>query len=156
MNVTFENFASCNTQRRHRLLQDVKRIEKKTFPASEVLDFDSEVSKKNAMLQIAIKTIDEVDEVVAYIVIVRVKRTALLHKVCVAPQHRRQGIGQRNLLDNIQRLRVEACTFIQLWVDDTRLDARALYTSLGFGEVRRCQDYYGPGRTGIKMELSLE
>jgi ribosomal protein S18 acetylase RimI-like enzyme len=54
-----------------------------------------------------------------------------------------------------QRLRDERCQDVHLWVDADREAARRLYLGSGFKERERVDDYYGPGRTGIKMVLDL-
>ena len=44
---------------------------------------------------------------------------------------------------------------LQLWVDVARAPARRLYESVGFKDADWSKDYYGPGRTGVKMVLQL-
>lgn len=44
---------------------------------------------------------------------------------------------------------------VDLWVDEERTPARALYTACGFIEQESVKDYYGNGRTGIRMKLEL-
>lgn len=44
---------------------------------------------------------------------------------------------------------------VLLWVDEGRGPARGLYEKCGFVEVERLVDYYGPGRTAVKMEALL-
>ncbi|OCL06591.1 hypothetical protein AOQ84DRAFT_321196 [Glonium stellatum] len=84
------------------------------------------------------------------------KRLALLHKICVAQPHRQQGIAKAAIALLRSRLEKEGCDSIQLWVDEDRSAARALYASCDFKQVDRCLDYYGPGRIGLKMVLRLE
>lgn len=93
--------------------------------------------------------------VIAYAVYVRVKGIALLHKVCVAEGHRGRGYGWQLMQYIAQRLQKEGCQGVHLWVDQGREAARRLYARLGFKEFEVVENYYGPGRTGIKMILEL-
>ncbi|OJD23180.1 hypothetical protein ACJ73_05469 [Blastomyces percursus] len=99
--------------------------------------------------------------IIAYALYVRQKSTALLHKVCVAEPFRGQGVGRQLLTYVIeqslcpQRGAGRGCLAVQLWVDEKRAAARALYTGCGFVEVEGVEDYYGPGRKGMRMVLEL-
>lgn len=44
---------------------------------------------------------------------------------------------------------------IDLWVDENRTPARKLYSLHGFQECQRVENYYGRGRTGMKLILKL-
>lgn len=139
------------------LLCWVKQAEKRTFPRIEVFDFDTELKKRNTELMIIL---DEAlppksTALIAYSVYARHKKTVLLHKVCVLENYRRQGVARRMLERQKERLRCQSCESIQLWVDEKREPAICLYAGLGFHEVGRLEDYYAPGRTGIRMLLSL-
>ncbi|KKZ61448.1 hypothetical protein EMCG_03930 [[Emmonsia] crescens] len=97
--------------------------------------------------------------IIAYALYVRQKSTALLHKICVAEPFRGQGVGKQLLAYVIeQQLRQQerGCLAVQLWVDEKREAARRLYGSCGFMEVEGVEDYYGPGRNGVRMVLGLE
>ncbi|EEQ86879.2 acetyltransferase [Blastomyces dermatitidis ER-3] len=99
--------------------------------------------------------------IIAYALYVRQKSTALLHKVCVAEPFRGQGVGRQLLTYVIeqslcpQRGGGRGCVAVQLWVDEKRAVARALYAGCGFVEVEGVEDYYGPGRKGLRMVLEL-
>ena len=137
---------------------EIKRIEKKNFPSSEAFDFDAELKKRNTnvILTLKLKDVDGSIEVAAYLVYLRMKRLTLLHKICVAQPYRQQGIAKEMITLLRSHLEKEGCDSIQLWVDEDRTAARALYASCNFKQVDRCPDYYGPGRTGLKMVLRLE
>lgn len=142
---------------KNEILAQVVRAEKKAFPKIEVFDFDRELRKRNTEL-ICLLDFANPNEayVAAYLVYVRIQRTTLLHKICVLEKFRRQGIA-RKLLQKLQdELKAQGCEEIQLWVDEARIPARSLYASIGFEEMDRVDDYYGPGRTGIKMALQLQ
>ena len=139
------------------LLQAVLAIEKKTFPKSESLDILSELKKQNAYLSVAVQHgVEKTDVALGHLLYIRLRGTAILHKVCVTEEWRRQGVGKRLLQSFLNKMSNEGCRVIQLWVDDAREPAKALYESFGFAEVGRVENYYGPGRTGIKMELQLD
>ncbi|EER37633.1 acetyltransferase [Histoplasma capsulatum var. duboisii H88] len=98
--------------------------------------------------------------VIAYALYVRQRGTALLHKLCVAEPFRGQGVGRQLLTHVIGQQRSQrsgrGCLAVQLWVDEKREAARRLYGSCGFVEVEVVEDYYGPGRKGLRMVLGLE
>ena len=146
------------------ILEKITRIEKRTFPSSEAFDFNISLWKKKPNTRVIYGTLSTSTpsdngastQVMAYAVYVRMKGTALLHKVCIAEPHRRKGFGKVLMEYVMQRLRKEGCWEIHLWVDGEREAARRLYAGCGFEERESVIDYYGPGRTGIKMVLSLE
>jgi ribosomal protein S18 acetylase RimI-like enzyme len=154
--LVIRDLASFSVKDRQEIVNTVSKIEKKTFPSSEAFDFDSELKKRNASMLLATREGDSF-EVAGYLVYLRTKRLALLHKICVIERMRENGIGK--CLVHSLRLRLEGqggSQRIQLWVDENRSPARALYKSCNFQEIDRCADYYGPGRHGIKMQLSIE
>lgn len=93
--------------------------------------------------------------VIAYAVYARAKGIALLHKICVAEPYRGSGVGEQLMAYIEQRLRREGCQCVLLWVDKERAAARKLYTRRGFEEMEAVENYYGNGRTGVKMVLEL-
>lgn len=135
----------------------MKHAEKRTFPRTEVFDFDTELKKHNTELVIVLDEalLPNSTALIAYAVYARHKKTVLLHKVCVLEKYRRQGVATRILETQKERLGCRSCESIQLWVDEKRKPAISLYAGLGFMEVDRMEDYYAPGRTGIRMLLSL-
>lgn len=135
----------------------VKKAEGRNFPRNEFFDFDTELKKRNAELTVILdeNLFPGPKAVIAYLVFTRLQRTALLHKICVMEEHRRQGIARRILKMQIEKLRCRNCGRILLWVDETRVPARCLYAGLGFKKSDRLEDYYAPGRHGIQMNLQL-
>lgn len=146
------------------ILAQISRVERKTFPTAEVFDFNTQLWKKKpntrVIYAIGASIVGSVAPsqplaLVAYAVYVRQKGVALLHKICVIEPLRGTGIG-RKLIEYIrERLEKEGCHYIQLWVDDARKTALALYTRCGFQERESVPNYYAPGRTGIRMVLDL-
>ncbi len=142
-----------------KLLANVKHVEKKSFPAIEAFNFDTELKKRNTHLVCAVEVNQNSKKdapLITYIVYARTKRTALLHKICVLQQHRGQGIGKQMMAWLLVELAKKGCESVQLWVDESREPARALYASLGFEQVDHVVDYYAPGRAGLKMILRLK
>ncbi|EZF72874.1 hypothetical protein H105_05151 [Trichophyton soudanense CBS 452.61] len=148
------------------VLAQVARIERRTFPPSEALTLDLSLCRKpNSRLFFShtsspaasdASDASSASTVTGYVFYVRMKEKALLHKLCVEAGHRGQGIGGSLLAAVEEQLRREGCRTVHLWVDAGRAAARRLYQRRGFEETRTVQDYYGPGRTGINMVLSLD
>lgn len=135
----------------------VKHAERRNFPRSEIFDFDTELKKRNVESTVVLdkSLVPNSETVVAYLVFTRVHRTALLHKICVMEEYRRQGIARKILSLQIDKMRGRNCDRILLWVDETRMPARCLYAGLGFKNSDRIEDYYASGRHGIQMTLQL-
>lgn len=93
---------------------------------------------------------------IGYAVYVRVRATALLHKICVSEPHRTRGVGRALLAAVLARLRREGCGNVVLWVDVGRTTARRLYEACGFEAVEEVSEYYGPGRSGVRMVLAFD
>ncbi|MCJ1255614.1 hypothetical protein MMC24_003431 [Lignoscripta atroalba] len=144
-----------------KVVTQIKHIEKKTFPRNEALDFDSELKKRNTCL-LAIVDDNETDpftgdpQVVSYMVYARIRGIVLLHKICTAEKYRQQGNAQNLLLLLLKNIRDQGFQTVQLWVDGERDPARCLYNSMAYKEVQRVEDYYGPGRAGVKMVYNIE
>ncbi|WEW55685.1 hypothetical protein PRK78_001118 [Emydomyces testavorans] len=158
------------------IIEHIIRLEKRTFPPSEAYEFTLDLWKKKPNTRVIYAKLAEIQSpptlaetrklantattnnstnAIAYAVYVRIKGTALLHKVCVSEPHRGRGVGGQLMAYIEQRLRREGCQRVQLWVDKERVVARRLYARCGFEELESVEDYYGIGRTGIKMVLEL-
>jgi GNAT superfamily N-acetyltransferase len=149
--VTITDFASLPSKERPAIVEKVAKLERKIFPSSEGFDYDVELKKKNIGLILAFKGAN----IVAYLVYQRMKRVIWLHKLCVVEQERQKGIGRCLIHSLSQQMESRGGESIQLWVDEHRLPARALYDAYGFQQVELRADYYAPGRAGIKMELVI-
>ena len=139
------------------LIDQVKQAEKNVFPRHEAMNLNVELMKRNIEL---IAVVDDTDEMsrpvlVAYLILTRIHRTALLHKLCVLEKYRRRGIANKLLNTELERLHSRGCAHVQLWVDENRGAAIELYRKVGFMETERVENYYALGRTGIKMVLPL-
>ena len=139
------------------LIAWVKQAERRTFPRNEALDFDMELKKQNTELMIILDEalLPNPTALMAYLVLTRHKKMALLQKLCVLEKHRRQGTARRMLEIQKERLKFQSCENVKLWVDDKNGAAKLLYTALGFKQIDRLENYYSPGRTGIQMIFSL-
>ena len=142
---------------RKAVLDQIVRAEKKTFPQREALDFESELRKRNAELQVVLDGTaeDPAPVLAAYFVYNYMPKTAIMQKVCVTEKYRRQGIATRMLQLQREKLSARGCQKVHLWVDEDRMPARRLYSAAGFKELNRVDDYYGSGRTAIQMILNL-
>ncbi|KAL8981781.1 MAG: hypothetical protein Q9177_005468 [Variospora cf. flavescens] len=141
------------------ILDQVTRAERKNFPRNEILDFDTELKKRNAELIVVLEPVRGASStppvVAAYAVYVSASQLELLHKLCVCEKYRRQGIARKMLLSHHERLAARGCSKVQLWVDQARVPARSLYKDLGFEEVGRVENYYGPDRTALRMQSEI-
>lgn len=175
------------------ILQQITRIEKRTFPTSEALPFGAELWRKKpntsviyAELQreedqggedqqgqaekkrqkkkkgVMVKDKDkdrkttareQAGRVIGYAVTVCMRDTVLLHKLCVVEGFRGRGLGRLMVQQVIAQRQAQGPGRVVLWVDEARRAARRVYEYSGFEEIERVEDYYGPGRRGIKMQL---
>ena len=139
------------------ILAQVDKTERKKFPRSEAMAFEKELQKTNFELIVIVDDVLRPAQpvLIGYVAFTRMKGTALLHKVCILDKYRRQGIASKTLQMQLQKLSAQGCRTVQLWVDMLREPAKHLYRKLGFVEVQVVNDYYAPGRSGVKMEFQL-
>ncbi len=76
-----------------------------------------------------------------------------LHRIVVAPAHRRQGLGQRLVRAGLLAVRHLGARAVMLEVEWDNLGAIALYQRLGFEQLRVRRDYYGQGRDALILKL---
>ena len=62
--------------------------------------------------------------------------------VAVAPDYRRQGVGEKLILALVDALKERGSHWLMLEVRQSNAPARALYEKLGFVEVGRRKNYY--------------
>ena len=148
------DFSSFQPKLRPVIADKVTKLEKKIFPAIEHFNYDVELKKKNTGLLLVFRE-DDSEKLIAYLVYQRMKRLAWLHKLCVVEQERQNGVGKALIQSFRQQMQKGGCDTVFLWVDESRQPARALYASCGFQQSERRPDYYGPGRTALKLELSV-
>ncbi|KAF9740793.1 hypothetical protein PMIN01_00332 [Paraphaeosphaeria minitans] len=151
--IVLQSIAACPPKDRESLAAKLAKFEKKLFPSSVAFDYGVELKKKNIGIILVFK--EGTQELVAYLVYQRQKSLAWLHKLATIEQERRKGIA-KCLVDFLrQQMKKGGCQTIVLWVDEARDPARALYASCGFQQIERLTNYYGPGRTAIKLSLDV-
>jgi ribosomal protein S18 acetylase RimI-like enzyme len=139
------------------ILHTLSNLERKVFPSSEVFPFDNSlVAKQNTLVLVGCSRAACPRKIVAYAVCVRWHHRLLLHKICVAPDFRLSGTGSKLMEKVIEHARRWSCRGIDLWVDEGNHGARCLYSKYDFLIQETVQDYYSPGRNGIKMSRALE
>ena len=139
------------------ILHELRNLERKTFASNEVFAFDdSLLSKRNVGVIVGLSTQAAQQTLVAYAVCVKWHHRLLLHKVCVSPIYRHQGIGHELMQEIIERARRWPCRGIDLWVDESNQIARGLYSKHDFVTKDIVQDYYSTGRNGVKMLHAMQ
>lgn len=155
--VAFKDLRSLPRPMVPNMLSNLRSLEKKQFSSSEVFPFDDKLlAKHNTAVIVGVLQLDSRSELVAYAVCVRWNHRLLLHKICVSPTYRRQGMGDQLMQMITDRARVWSCRGIDLWVDEANYKARGLYTKHHFAIQETVSDYYGPGRHGVKMCHTLQ
>jgi ribosomal protein S18 acetylase RimI-like enzyme len=149
-----KDFSAFPPKARPEIADKVAKLERKIFPAIEHFNYDVELKKKNTGLLLLFKE-NDTDKLIGYLVYQRMKRLAWLHKLCVIEQERGRGLGRALILTFRRQMEKGGCSTVFLWVDKSRAPARALYKSCNFQQAECRPDYYGPGRTALKLELLL-
>lgn len=81
--------------------------------------------------------------------------SADIHNIAVVEEFRRQGIARR-LIARLERwAKDQGASEILLEMRVGNTEARPLYQSLGYREVRVRKDYYAPGMDAIVMSKSV-
>ena len=76
-----------------------------------------------------------------------------LHRLVVAPGHRRRGVGAALTRAGLEAVRHLGVLAVVLEVDYANEAAIALYQRLGFEQLTARRDYYGPGRHALILKL---
>jgi ribosomal-protein-alanine N-acetyltransferase len=96
------------------------------------------------------------DEKTGYGEIRMVAGEAQIYNIAVAPEFRREGIGEALLRHMIEKAEDDGCTLVTLEVRGGNEAAMALYHKLGFREVGRRKGYYAKGgEDAVLMDLDL-
>lgn len=81
---------------------------------------------------------------------------AQIYNIAVAPEFRREGIGETLLRHMIEKAEESGCSLVTLEVRDGNGAALSLYEKLGFREVGRRRGYYSKGKEdAVLMDLDL-
>src|ERR1700737_2988751 len=78
-----------STTATNQILTSIQSLERRTFPSSEALDIPAETSKRNTHLLYAHSS----STLIGYILYINTSSGLRIHKVCVAPSHRRRGVA---------------------------------------------------------------
>lgn len=78
-----------------------------------------------------------------------------LHRIVVAPEHRRRGLAGALLGDGCDWARGRGATRMLLEVRHTNTAALAFYEAGGFTRIAERRDYYAPGAHAVVMERPL-
>ncbi|MFT4216208.1 MAG: GNAT family N-acetyltransferase [Micropruina sp.] len=84
-----------------------------------------------------------------------VAKTADLHRIVVAPEHRGRGIGRALVEAGIAWAAGRRGERMLLEVEHDNAPALALYRRLGFADLARRDDYYGAGRHALVMQRAI-
>lgn len=76
-----------------------------------------------------------------------------LHRLVVAPDHRRSGLGLALTMAGLEAVRHSGAQAVILEVDYDNEAAIALYQRVGFEQLTARRDYYGPGRDALILKL---
>jgi len=86
--------------------------------------------------------------------------TMIISSLAVRPEFRRTGVGSELLRDAIELTSslpaLRDTDKIVLQVAEINSSAQSLYNKFGFKRVRELRNYYGRGKNGIQMELTLK
>jgi ribosomal-protein-alanine acetyltransferase len=94
-------------------------------------------------------------QLIAYAGIFYVADVADIHTLTVVAYQRRKGIGRELLKRLIDWARVKKAPAIMLEMRLGNDAARPLYESIGFIEISKRENYYGPGLTAVVMRKEL-
>ncbi|MFT3861875.1 GNAT family N-acetyltransferase [Micropruina sp.] len=84
-----------------------------------------------------------------------VAETVDLHRVVVAPEHRGHGVGRALIEAGIVWASQRQGERMLLEVEHDNAPALGLYRRLGFAELARRSDYYGPGRHALVLRRDI-
>ena len=87
------------------------------------------------------------------VTIATVDRVADLHRLVVAPAHRRAGVGTALVVAAVEAARRAGVRSVMLEVGYRNEPAIALYQRLGFEQLAVRTDYYGPGQHALILKL---
>ena len=97
------------------------------------------------------------EQLLAYVGMMHVLDEGYISNVAVAPEERRQGIGDALIEELMRRAEGLALSFVTLEVRESNLPAAALYEKHGFSPVGRRKNYYElPREDAILMTNYLE
>lgn len=150
-----QTISPCPPKDRDALAKRLTRLERKIFPSSLIFDYNLELAKRKISVILATPSVDTSD-LLGYLVYQRQKGITWLHKLAVIESERGKGIGKLLVEKLCEQMETAGCRCVVLWVDEGNGRARRLYGRCGFKEEERLADYYGPGKTAVKMEMKMD
>lgn len=133
-------------------LESIQEIEDASFddPFPPEL-FSSYLSKFPSGFRVA--TLE--NEIIGYYIVTMRKESAELASIAIKKDYQGRHFGSRMIEDLIVLCRHFKAKRIYLIVRTDNQAAISLYDKFGFQRQGQIRDYYGPGRHGFRMELTL-
>ena len=129
------------------------RIERDSFDAPWSADEITKDVTAGGGVYVAVALAGE--ERAGYAEIRNVAGEAQIYNIAIAPEFRREGIGEALLRHLVDKAEQEGCTLVTLEVKSGNEAAEALYAKLGFREVGRRKGYYPGKADAVLMDLDL-
>ncbi|BBN09539.1 hypothetical protein MPTK1_4g20560 [Marchantia polymorpha subsp. ruderalis] len=148
------------------LVAELMRLEKRIFPKHESLaeSFSQEIQRRNGgVLYVMEDTAGSGDSsegrgrgVAGYLMYSCTSLMAIITKLAVRENCRRQGYGETLLRAAIEKVRSRKVMCVSLHVDPLREPAFSLYKKLGFEVETLVHSYYAPQRDAYRMVLTFD
>ncbi len=130
------------------------RIERDSFDAPWSADEITKDVTAGGNVYVAVAMAD--DERAGYGEIRMIAGEAQIYNIAIAPECRREGLGEALLRHLIEKADEDGCRLVTLEVRDGNAAAMELYKKLGFREVGRRKGYYAKGgEDAVLMDLDL-
>ena len=130
------------------------RIERDSFEAPWSADEITRDVTAGGNVYVAVALADE--ERAGYAEIRMIAGEGQIYNIAIAPEFRREGIGEALLRHLIDKADADGCKLVTLEVRSGNEAAMALYKKLGFREVGRRKGYYAKGgEDAVLMDLDL-
>ena len=130
------------------------RIERDSFDAPWSADEITKDVSAGGNVYVAVAMAD--DERAGYAEIRMIAGEAQVYNIAIAPEFRREGIGEALLRHCIDKAEADGCRLVTLEVRGGNAPAMELYRKLGFREVGRRRGYYAKGgEDAVLMDLDL-
>ena len=130
------------------------RIERDSFEAPWSADEITRDVTAGGNVYVAVALADE--ERAGYAEIRMIAGEGQIYNIAIAPEFRREGIGEALLRHLIDKADADGCKLVTLEVRSGNEAAMELYKKLGFREVGRRRGYYAKGgEDAVLMDLDL-